>query len=587
MKILKSLNNNYFLIIIVTILCCTHLVAEEKPIDIWNIEKKDFETGSESSISTENNKKSNQNSIYQLQANKENDSIKLDQDISSKEIKIVGLYDPDEYGLSIDMWSNSDGLIIKTLFENIKKFNLSKDASEIMHISLLTNAYYPTQNISNQEFIKFKSDWLIKNESSEIIEEYLIKNQIINLHPKLTKYLVDKYLSESNVKKSCEIFSKNKEPIQDEYLSKFNLYCLINYGKKEEAQLILDLKKELGFKDSYFENKINYLFGYVEEIDNEISEKSVLDFHLAHRINPEFTYEPNKDTPKIIWKYLSSSNLLVNIQDIDTSDVEKISTIEKAVHEKNYSEEDLFEFYKKFQFSLNQFLNTQESYKSLPSIEARALLYQRTLLTEEPKLKLEYIKILKDLFIADGLGGAFDIELKKFLSEIKIEDVPSNFTTFYSENLNKKETLEKKIKYNNKILHQSKLVNYFNGDYAKSKIEEDLEKFLKKIKKDKKYYVSKKDIIFLESLKSDGIKISKKYDNLYKIEKSEMPADIQLMIDNNEVGVALLRLIEVIGPDKIENIDEDTVYFIINTLNQLDIDLIRNKFLLKVLPLKV
>jgi hypothetical protein len=49
----------------------------------------------------------------------------------------------------------------------------------------------------------------------------------------------------------------------------------------------------------------------------------------------------------------------------------------------------------------------------------------------------------------------------------------------------------------------------------------------------------------------------------------------------------LLRIIEVIGPDKIENIDEDTVYFIINTLNQLNVDLIRNKLLLKVLPLKV
>ena len=66
-----------------------------------------------------------------------------------------------------------------------------------------------------------------------------------------------------------------------------------------------------------------------------------------------------------------------------------------------------------------------------------------------------------------------------------------------------------------------------------------------------------------------------------------MPSDIQLMIDKKEVGAALLRLIEVIGPDKIENIDDDTVYFIINTLNQLNIDLIRNKLLLKVLPLKV
>ena len=39
--------------------------------------------------------------------------------------------------------------------------------------------------------------------------------------------------------------------------------------------------------------------------------------------------------------------------------------------------------------------------------------------------------------------------------------------------------------------------------------------------------------------------------------------------------------------DKIEKIDDDTVYFIINTLNQLNVDLIRNKLLLKVLPLKV
>jgi hypothetical protein len=43
----------------------------------------------------------------------------------------------------------------------------------------------------------------------------------------------------------------------------------------------------------------------------------------------------------------------------------------------------------------------------------------------------------------------------------------------------------------------------------------------------------------------------------------------------------------VIGPENIENIDDDTVYFIINTLNQLNVDSIRNKLLLKVLPLKV
>ncbi len=522
-----------------------------------------------------------------MQSNKKNDPIKLDQDVVSKEIKIVGLYDPAEYGLSIDMWSNSDGSKLKSLFENINKYNLSQDASEIMNISMLTNAYYPNQNISETEFLKFKSDWLIKNSNLELIEEYLIKNQIVNLHPELTRFLVDTYLSDSNIKKSCEIFSNFTIPIEDEYLSKFNLYCLINYGKNEEAQLILDLKKELGFQDDYYENKISYLFGYVEEVDKAISENSILDFHLAHRTDVEFSFEPNEDTPKFIWQYLSSSNLLFKIQDIEITDIDKISIIEKAVHDKNYSEKDLFELYKKFQFNISQFLNAQEAYKFLPPIEGRALLYQRTLLAEEPNLKLELMKTLKDMFNKDEIGNAFDEELKRFLNQISEDDVPSNYTTFYNSYSKTEKTRDKKIKFNNKVLHQSKLVNYFNGDYAKSQIEQDLEKFLKKIKKDKKYFLSKKDIIFLEALKSDGIQISKKYDNLYKINQSEMPADIQFMIENNEIGAALLRVIEVIGPEKIENLDEDTVYFIINTLNQLNVDLIRNKLLLKVLPLKV
>ena len=587
MKILKLLNNKNLSIIIISLLLSFSSIAEEKPVDIWNLDKKETQNISKENLSVEKNEETPQSSIYKMQSDKKEESIKLDEELTSKTIKIAGLYDPQDYGLSISMWSNSDGSILKKLFNKIDKYDLSKDASEILNISLLTNAYSPNQNITDQEFLKYKTKWLIKNSDLDLIEEYLIKNQVTNLHPELMRYMVDRYLSQSDVKRSCEIFSKIKEPLEDEYLSKFNLYCLINYGKNEEAQLILDLKKELGFSDEYFENKINYLFGYIDEANKEISENSILDFHLAHRTNPEFKFEPNKDTPKLIWKYLSSSNLLYKIQDVEITDIEKISTIEKATHDKNYSEEELFEFYKRFQFNINQLLNTKESYKSLSSIEGKALVYQRLLLTEEPKLKLELMKILKDIFKSEGIEDAFDEELRKSLKQIDETDVPSNFTTFYNQYLKSDEIINKRIKYNNKILHQSKLVNYFNGDYAKSKIEEDLDKFLKKIKKDKKYSLSKKDIIFLEALKSDGIEISKKYENLYKVNKSEMPSDIQKMLDNKEIGAALLRIIEVIGPEKIEDIDDDTVYFIINTLNQLNTDSIRNKLLLKVLPLKV
>ena len=49
------------------------------------------------------------------------------------------------------------------------------------------------------------------------------------------------------------------------------------------------------------------------------------------------------------------------------------------------------------------------------------------------------------------------------------------------------------------------------------------------------------------------------------------------MINNNEIGSTLLRIIEVIGQDDLETLDDDTLYFVISALNQLDIDYIRNK----------
>ncbi len=589
MKILKLLNKSCLSILFTIFLVIFNVKAEDKPIDIWNIDQN--KTEEIKSNVNQNNLKNNdqkaQTSIFDLQSQKENETVQVSSTLNSQEIKIIGLYDPEDYDLKIDLWSNSNGDQLKYLFSNLNKMDLSKDASELMNIVLLINSYSPEINITEDEFLKIKSNWLIKNQDRKLIEEYLIKNQILNLHPELSKYLVNQYLVEANVEKACEIFLKNSKIINDEYLSKFNVYCLINDGRTEEAQLIFDLKKELGFKDEYFEKKMNYLFGYTKNPEVTISEASILDFHLAHRTNPNFVFEPNKNTDQLIWKYLSSSNLLYNIEEVDIIEEDKISLIEQATHEKNFSEKDLFSLYKRFQFNINQLLNASDSYKSLTNIEARALVYQRTLLESDIKKKLELIKLLKDLFIKDGYSNAFDIELKEFLAEIKPENVPSNFTTFYLDNMKDESKELSDIKFNKDVLHQSRLINYFNGDFAKSKIEKDLNNFLKKIKKDKKYYLSKKDIILIESVKSDGIEIIKKYENLYEINESEMPTDIQVMINNNEVGLTLLRIIEVIGQDNLEDLDDDTLYFIISALNQLDIDYIRNKMLLKVLPLKV
>ena len=587
MKNLKLLSKKLLLI---TILLFTSIksYSSDKPVDIWNVDEEKKDQNSEINLQIdESNNSFSEINIYKKDSKSKTLSIIQDTSLNSKNIKISGLYDPQDYDLNINMWSNSDGDQLKSLFKRITKLNLSEDASELMNVSILINAHYPKKNITEKEFLRLKSDWLIKNSNFDLIEEYIKKNEILNDNPKLSKHFIDHYLSESKLEKACSIFSLNSKPITNEYLSKFNIYCLINAGKSEEAQLILDLKKELGFKDKYFEKKLDYLLGYTSKIDNSISQKSMFDFYLAHKTNPNFKFEPDDKTDKIIWKYLSSANLLSSFKEIETTELDKISNIEKAVHNKNYSENELFKIYMRFQFNINQLLNASESYKSLSNIEARALVYQKILLESETIKKLKLLRILKNSFKKDNLDNAFDVELKKFLVEIDPTEIPDNLTSFYYTNIELDNNLPTEIKYNNDVMHQSRLINYFNGDYAKSKIEKDVNNFLKRIKKNKKYSLSKKDVIFLESLKSDGIKISDKFDDLYIINESEMPTDIQIMINNDEPGAALLRIVEVIGQDKLERMDEDTIYFIISALNQLNIDSIRNKILFKVLPLKV
>ena len=326
---------------------------------------------------------------------------------------------------------------------------------------------------------------------------------------------------------------------------------------------------------------------YTEKADENISDRNILNFHLWHRTNNNFTYHPKDNSPKFIWRYLSSSNLLENVNEINLEDDEKISLIEKATHEKNYEEKKLFELYKRFQFNINQLLNVKDSYKLLKKHEGRALLYQRLILTEDEIQILDLSYKLKESFIKDNIENAFSSELRRVLLKVSKEQVPSNFSTFYNDNLTIPAIEAKNIKLNNKIIHQSKLLKYFEDQYDILKVEEDLNKLLKSIKKNKDYNVSIKDLILLESLASDGVKIKKNYKNMFNFDQSNIPTDIQLLINNNEVGMVLLRLVEIIGEDDLESLDSDTLYFMSTVLNQLNLDSIRNKIILKVLPLKI
>ena len=582
MKIIKLLNKKILLILFIfTILFTYNTNAEDEPADIWNLEKKSEVNSSE--VILENIDSSNIN----IEVEKNNSINIIDSnELKDNKINIVSLYDPEENGLKIDMWSSSNGEEIKFILNKLNKINLSSDANEILKVVLLTNTYFPQTNITEKEFINFKTNFLIKNKDKNLIKLYLAKNDN-NIHnSNLIKFYINSYLENADLENACNIFNEINF-FDDDYINKFKIYCLINENKREQAQLLFDLNNESGFKDEFYENKFNFLMNYVDEPNKDISDKNILNLHLSHRTISDFSYQPKNDSPNFVWKYLSSSNLLENIDTIDLEDNEKISLIEKATHENNYDEKDLFELYKRFQFNINQLLNVKDSYKLLESHEGRALLYQRLILTEDEIQILDLSYKLKESFIKDNIENAFNAELKRVLLKVRQEQVPSNFSTFYSDNLITQPLKKNNIKVNNKIIHQSRLLKYFEGEHEIEKIENDLNKLLKSIKKNKDYKVSTKDLILLESLLSDGVVISKKYKNMFNFYQSNIPTDIQLLYNNNELGMVLLRIVEIIGEDDLESLDSDTLYFLTTILNKFNLDSIRNKLLLKVLPLKI
>ena len=578
MKILNQLSR--FFLFKLLILNSFNLLYANEPVDIWNIEKKENEE-TNVLIQTDNNESK---VIQGIKIDQKNEKILVNDALDASKIKLAGLYDPEENGLSIDMWSNSNGEDIKYILGNLKSKKLSNFSEKILEIALLTNSYIPNTNIAPNEFLDFKFNYLIKKKNYDLIKEFLIKNPNLNESDNLIKFYVDYYLSNSQLDKSCEIF-EIVNSITEDYLINFKMYCLIDQDRREEAQLLFDLKSELGNVDKFFADKFNILMGY-KKPNEEISEKNILNFHISHKTVREFEYEPKLDTPKFIWSYLSTSNLLKNSDLIDIESSDQIKLIEIATNDGAYEEQELLNLYKRFQFDISQLLNFNDAYKLLDDYEARALIYQRLLLSDENSQKLTLLSLLHDLFKKSNLSNAFDEVLAINLEKIPEDEIPSNFTSFYNKNKEPEKTAKLKIKFNNKVFHQSKVLNYFQNKTSLPQAEKETNDLLKKIKRNKKYFFSIKDIMMVESLKSDGIQILKKYDGLYEYNPS-IPADINSMIVNGETGLVLLKIAQIIGEDEIEDLDLESVNFVVGIMNELKMINLRNEILLKVLPLKV
>ena len=63
--------------------------------------------------------------------------------------------------------------------------------------------------------------------------------------------------------------------------------------------------------------------------------------------------------------------------------------------------------------------------------------------------------------------------------------------------------------------------------------------------------------------------------------------DIDQLIENDQNAFLALKIVEIIGEDEPYQLDSETIYFITNLLNQIDLIKIRNKVLVSALPQRV
>ncbi len=576
-------NFSKFLSLLIIFLLTFQVQGDEK-IDLWKNKnlKKENNLEKTSDSSSIKNGKSN-NSLKSLEINKKilitDGPIEL-----SEEAAVFGVYDPADYDFNLNMWSNTKAEDVRASIKRLKKIKLSKTSKDILE-NILLSFSYPPVGMDEKEFVQLKINWLIENDRVDLIESFLTQNKEFEGKGKAVQYLVDQNISQANIKEGCEKIKFIDSTIKDAYLEKFKIYCLVFNKKNSQARLLLDLLREQNQSDKFFDDKINFLLKISDKTTNKINEKNLLNFYLSSVTIKDFKYKPSKKTNKAIWKYLSAANL-INIEDLTNK--QEIKELELAANNGQINSSIIFNIYKQIPFNLNTLINAKNLYQTLDPRDARSLIYQKYLLAEDTESKVEYLFLLEELFKKDKMTNIYTKVLSDSLQKIGAENIPKKYRETAETRIVRNEKIAQgKVKYNDKILHQSKIMKFYLENEEEKKIQKEINKVFKKINKNKKYFFSAKDLALVDALTRDGFNIPNNFNTKDLTAKYDMPKNLLSLIEKKQNAFLALKIVEIIGEDEPHQLDPETIYFITNLLNKMDLIKIRNKVLISALPQRV
>src|SRR6056300_1755130 len=580
----KLLNRLLSLVIIFFISTFQYTFAETK--DIWQ-QSKEIKTNV---IQEENKPEQLPSTIFNIEKkNTTNLSIAniVETNIEEKNREIIfGIYDPEATGIPIDFWKNIDPVIFKD-FEKAMLENQNNKAFQI----LIKKIFFSKINLNSFEdngkaYLNFISSLLAENKNIELIDEVIDQNSLLLNNQKLLRFLIDHHFSLYQISKACGYAEQMGPDIQDIELQKFKIYCLVKSKQNKKASANLELMKEVGFQDEFFIKKINYLMGNFLARSGEANTDSLLNIHLSHEADKEFKPSFAVFQKDIIRKKYFFKSPLFKTMNIDFTkeyqtdeDLALINFLEDAANLNLYDYNLIFRLYKKIIFGIDDLLNPIENYSKYNPTKGKALLYQSILLSQDNEKKLIFIRELNRLYQKDNmsaLGSKMFFQLtnkmskklitKEVLSEVEIKNA-GKLSAMNTGNIN------------NKILHQSDLINLVAASTKQNKkLSNMLNDFDKQIKKNK-YTVSEKDVAFINLLENNKVSIP---DTLKKhVIKDEIyiPNKIYNLLEKKENAQAILENLSLV---KNLNINQDynrNFHIIVKIFDRLGLENIKKDFI--------
>jgi len=173
------------------------------------------------------------------------------------------------------------------------------------------------------------------------------------------------------------------------------------------------------------------------------------------------------------------------------------------------------------------------------------------------------------------------------IEEIGVKNLPEEYQeTAAAKIVTDEELLLGKIKYNDKVLHQSKILKYYVEGGDKTKIQKDINKIFKKLTKNNKYFISAKDLALADALLKDGFSLPSNFKYNELIKPINVPNNLLKLVDNDQKAFLALKIVEIIGEDEPYQLDSETIFFLTNLLNKMNLVTLRNKVLNSALPLR-